>query len=98
MKAQRLLRSKLYLSETIFVDLKIWRVPKPVRGSDHDYKYSLALVEKDHCALRYDNEAGKGDHKHLGETEVAYSFVDHEILQADFWKDVEQWLAKRGRQ
>lgn len=59
MKAQRLLRSKLYLSETIFVDLKIWRVPKPVRGSDHCYKYSLALVEKDHCVLRYDNEAGK---------------------------------------
>ncbi|MCL6706411.1 DUF6516 family protein [Pseudomonas sp. R2.Fl] len=93
MKAERLLISRLYLSETTFVDLKIWRVPKPVRGSDHNYKYSLALVDKDLCVLRYDNEAGKGDHKHIGESEVAYVFVDYEMLQADFWKDVDRWLA-----
>lgn len=43
--------------------------------------------------LRYDNEAGKGDHKHVGGHEVPYRFVDLETLQADFWVDVESWRA-----
>jgi hypothetical protein len=37
-----------------------------VRGSRHQYKYRLVLVVNDDCVLRYDNEAGKGDHKHVG--------------------------------
>lgn len=41
--------------------------------------------------LRYDNEAGKGDHKHIGETEVDYVFTDLGQLQSDFWTDVERW-------
>jgi hypothetical protein len=40
------------------------------------------------CVLRYDNEAGKGDHKHDRETEVPYKFTDVETLQADFWAAV----------
>ena len=43
------------------------------------------------CVLRYDNEAGKGDHKHLGETEVPYNFTTLEQLVADFWDEVSQW-------
>jgi hypothetical protein len=53
----------------------------------------LALVADGVCLLRYDNEAGKGDHKHVGEREVAYHFTDLATLQADFWKDVETWRA-----
>ncbi|MGE0408099.1 MAG: DUF6516 family protein [Amphiplicatus sp.] len=45
--------------------------------------------------LRYDNEAGKGDHKHVGEREAFYRFVDVETLQADFWADVEKWSEER---
>ena len=40
------------------------------------------------CVLRFDNEAVKGDHKHLNETEVPYQFTDLETLQADFWAEV----------
>jgi hypothetical protein len=40
-------------------------------------------------SLRYDNEAGKGDHKHVGERETPCRFGDVATLQADFWKDVE---------
>ena len=92
MKAKLLLQKRLMLTETCFADIKIWQVPKPVRGSLHDIKYSLALVSGETCVLRYDNEAGKGDHKHLGRDEVAYAFVDLERLQDDFWKDVELWM------
>jgi hypothetical protein len=41
--------------------------------------------------LRYDNEAGKGDHRHSGKTEGRYDFTTQERLLADFWADVDKW-------
>jgi hypothetical protein len=38
---------------------------------------------------RYDNEKGKGEHRHIGENEEPYNFKDVESLRADFFKDVE---------
>jgi hypothetical protein len=38
----------------------------------------------------YDNETGKGDHRHLGDRESAYEFVSPEALVADFLADVER--------
>ncbi|MGL5361848.1 MAG: toxin-antitoxin system TumE family protein, partial [Bosea sp. (in: a-proteobacteria)] len=63
MNAILLLRERLILSETAFVEVVVWRVPEPVRGSLHDFKYRLAYVRSGICLLRYDNEAGKGDHR-----------------------------------
>lgn len=93
MKAELLLRKREGLSETAFVEIVIWRVPGSVRGSRHGFKYSLALVSEGVCVLRYDNEAGKGDHKHVQGCEVPYRFAGLETLQADFWTDVERWRA-----
>jgi hypothetical protein len=70
-------------------------LPDPVRGSAHLYKYRLALIVDDVCVLRYDNEAGKGDHKHLGNRQLAYDFRSVDDLQIDFWKDVEEWLIRK---
>jgi len=44
--------------------------------------------------LRYDNEAGKGDHRHLGERQEAYSFTTYDALLTDFWNDVQAWRAR----
>lgn len=93
-EAELLHRGRHVLTETAFVEIVVWRVPRPVQGSRHDFKYSLVLVADGLCVLRYDNERGKGDHKHIGESEVLYRFVDLETLQADFWKDVELWSTK----
>jgi hypothetical protein len=93
METELLFRKRDGLSETVFVEMVIWRVPDPVPGSGHGFKYRLALVADGVCLLRYDNEAGKGDHKHIGEREVPYCFTDLTTLQADFWKDVETWRA-----
>jgi len=57
-------------------------------GSRHRFKYRLALVRDGVCMLRYDNEAGKGDHRHFGNTEERYAFTDTDTLLADFWRDV----------
>ncbi len=96
MKAKNLLKTRRHLSETVFIDMKVWLVPQKVPGSDHMFKYSLALVSQNVCILRYDNEAGKGDHKHIGETEFSYVFNGLDALQADFWKDVEKWLSENS--
>jgi hypothetical protein len=36
----------------------------------------------------YDNERGKGDHRHFRGAETAYAFTSVEKLVADFWSDV----------
>ena len=66
-----------------------WRLPQALPGSVHPFKYRLAYVVEGVCVLRYDNEAGKGDHRHLGEVETAYRFTTIDQLIDDFWHDVE---------
>jgi hypothetical protein len=73
------------------VELVVWKVPEPVSGSVHGFKYRLALVVAGECVLRYDNEAGKGDHRHLGGEQSPYSFTSPARLLADFWNDVDRW-------
>jgi hypothetical protein len=72
MKASPILKRRQWISDTAFLDLVVWHVPTPVRGSQHGFKYRLALVSEGVCILRYDNEAGKGDHRHTrSDTEEA---------------------------
>ncbi len=91
MRAERLLNERHQLSETAFVEIRIWRVPQPVVGSRHDLKYALALVVSGVCVLRYDNEAGKGDHRHIDDRETDYMFTTPAQLLADFWQEVDRW-------
>jgi len=92
MPPELLLDERHVLSESAFVELVVWRVPASVRGSQHGFRYRLALVVDGECVLRYDNEAGKGDHRHVGDKEHEYRFKSAEQLLADFWKDVEEML------
>jgi hypothetical protein len=91
MKAVELLRTRIAFSETAFAELVLWKVPEPVAGSTHEFKYRLAYVVEGHCVLRYDNEAGKGDHRHFGENESNYTFQTPEKLIADFERDIARW-------
>ena len=91
MKAIELLRRRVVYSECMFAELVLWRVPKPLKGSKHSYKYRLAYVVDGECVLRYDNEAGKGDHRHYSGKESAYAFVSPEKLVADFQRDIARW-------
>ncbi len=92
MPAEPLLDERHILGEAAFAELVVWRVPAPVRGSAHEYRYRLALVVDGKCVLRYDNEAGKGDHRHVRDEEQEYRFKNAERLLADFWTDVEEIL------
>jgi hypothetical protein len=82
----------------MIMETVIWQVPEPVRGSAHLYKYRFFFGTADTRLIGYDNERGKGDHRHYGKGEQAYVFVSKEQLLADFFADVEQYLADHADQ
>ena len=91
MQAVPLVHTRIVYSDTAFAELVLWRVPKPVAGSVHLFKYRLAYVVDEVCVLRYDNEVGKGDHRHFGSKESVYRFTTPERLLADFQRDIARW-------
>ncbi len=91
MNATLLLKERTDLGSA-FVELVIWQLPRKLPGSDHRYKYRLALIRAGVCLIRYDNEAGKGDHRHVGPREEPYRFVDLDTLIRDFREAVRECL------
>jgi hypothetical protein len=96
MKAELLIRRRVGHASGGFAEIVIWRVPSPIMGSEHAFKYRLAFVYEGVCVLRYDNELGKGDHKHLGETELRYEFRGTDRLLQDFAADIRRWCDENG--
>jgi hypothetical protein len=92
MKATLITRGRRIYRDGVFSELVLWLVPEPVRGSGHLYKYRLALMDEGRCVLRYDNEAGKGDHRHTGDNEAPYVFSTLEVLLRDFEADIRGYL------
>src|ERR1035437_3693477 len=91
MKAVELIQTRVTYSEWAFAELVLWRLQKPTEGSSHRFKYRLADVVRGVCVLRYDNEVGKGDHRHFGGKEHTYVFTTPEQLIADFQHDIARW-------
>ena len=69
----------------------IWEVPEPVPPSEHRIKYRLVYVVDGIRVVGYDNERGKGDHKHLMNKEVPYIFCDPKTLIQDFMRDIQEF-------
>lgn len=90
-KAVQLVWTRIPFSASAFAELVLWQLPKPVAGSAHGFKYRLAYVVNGVCVLRYDNEVGKGDHRHFGGKESVYKFSTPEQLIADFQRDIARW-------
>ena len=88
-KAELLYREKRSYAGGI-VEIVVWQVPKPVPPSEHPFKYRLVFVRGGKRVVGYDNERGKGDHRHLGKVEMIYRFVDEAQLLDDFWQDVKE--------
>jgi hypothetical protein len=92
MKAVELVRTRIVYSRNAFAELVLWRLPGPLEGSTHRFKHRLAYVVQGQCVLRYDNESGKGDHRHWhGSRERPYRFTTPEQLIVDFQGDILRW-------
>jgi hypothetical protein len=64
-----------------------WVLPAPTADRPHGLKYRLYCGSGGRCVVRYDNETGKGDHRHYGRREEAWVFEsDCERLTEWVWK------------
>jgi len=87
-KADLLFRQRIDYDDGAIVEMVLWRVPRPVPPSTHGLKYSLFYSRPGVREIGYDNERGKGDHRHFQGLETPYAFTSIEQLLADFWADI----------
>lgn len=83
-------KSKTVDSAGSIEDCTVWDVPRTMRNPD-GIRYRLAYIPGN-CrapAVLYDNHHPKGHHKHIGNEQFAYDFVDVRKLIEDFQRDIE---------
>ena len=91
MQAILLARAKEVRDDGSIVEIVVWELSEPLLPSTHHYKYRLYYGSGGVTRVRYDNERGKGDHRHIGNQEESYNFSTLEQLIEDFRRDVENW-------
>jgi hypothetical protein len=88
MKAEEILHIKERLQDGSVIEMVIWRLPEPNDLGGHRMKYRLYCGKAGERLVGYDNERGKGDHRHISGREVPYTFVSVRQLVPDFLADV----------
>jgi hypothetical protein len=89
MGAKLIHRRKDNLPDGSIIEAVVWELPSPVPGSTHRFKYRLFYGLPGKRLIGYDNERGKGDHRHSGDFEEVYIFEGVDKLLEDFRRDVE---------
>jgi hypothetical protein len=73
------------------IEVVVWHLSEPLPGSNHPYKYRLFYGNADgSCIVRYDNERGKGDHRHVADKEEPYTFSTLLRLIEEFEAETER--------
>ena len=88
-----LVRTKDFQEDGAIVEVVVWELPESLPPSQHRYKYRLFYGTPTENRIRYDNERGKGDHRHVGDKEFEYFFRTVDDLLDDFERDVDNWGA-----
>ncbi len=89
-KAFLVLHEKIVRDDGGVLELVIWQLPRATPDRPHGLKYRLYFGRDGKCLVRYDNETGKGDHRHVRGKETLYRFVSLAKLRRDFESDVER--------
>jgi len=90
MKARLVYREKYIYTDRSIREMVLWQLPKKTTDKPQGLKYRLNYGLADGtCLVRYNNETGKGDHRHFFDKEESYEFKDVETLVADFLSDIE---------
>ena len=91
----------IYREKFIYMDgsireMVLWQLPEKSSDKPHGLKYRLYYGLSDGtCMVRYDNETGKDDHRHIGDQQEPYRFTNVETLVSDFLADIEKVRGKR---
>jgi hypothetical protein len=88
MRARKIFYDKAVFPDGAIVEMTIWQLPEATSERPHGLKYSLYFGHEGRRLIGYDNERGKGDHKHIGDAEFPYNFVGVDTLVADFIADI----------
>ena len=98
MPARLIRRDKVHRPDGVVFEVVIWAVQPALAGSEHGFKYRLWAGRAGRTLVRYHNEAGKGDHRHVGadgrEEQVAFESMG-QTLRA-FLRDVDALAATQG--
>ena len=86
MKARKLFHYKGRQGD-VLIEIVIWALPTQNVERPHGLKYRMYCGRAGECIVRYDNETGKGDHRHRGLSEESYHFESMEKLIEDFRND-----------
>ncbi|MGZ7870463.1 toxin-antitoxin system TumE family protein (plasmid) [Methylobacterium radiotolerans] len=97
MNAALVIRRRVVFGDRDFAELVVWRVPLPVPPTDHGFKYRLVYIVQGRRVIGFDNERGKGDHRHDDGVEAPYHFVGVDRLLDDFIEAVEAWRRDHGK-
>ena len=89
-RAELIVDFKDVTPEGDIIEMRVWKVPEVVPPTRHGFKYRLYFGRAGRRIVGFDNERGKGDHRHLDGRESAYVFVDVDTLIEDFIAAVEQ--------
>lgn len=89
MKAELLIRERVVYPDGALVEMVVWRLPAPSPPSPHRFKYRLAYVVGGERVIGYDNERGKGDHRHVRGREEPFRFSSIDALLEEFAAQVE---------
>ncbi len=94
MDAELLSYFKEEYDDGTLIEAVVWKVPKD-KERPHGLKYRLHFGKLDGaCITRYDNEKGKGNHRHIDNKEEPYKFISLDKLLADFRADVNKYKRK----
>ena len=91
MKAKLIYHEKFIYADGAFREMVLWHLPKKSSDRPYGLKYRLYYGLADGtCIVRYDNESGKGDHRHIKGKEEPYQFRGVETLVADFLNEIQK--------
>lgn len=94
MPSRLIAHAKEVRNDGSIVEITVWHLDVPVLPCTHPFKYRLYFGAGGVCRARYDNERGKGDHRHRGAVEAPYAFTTLAQLLADFRHAVDHWEAE----
>jgi Family of unknown function (DUF6516) len=83
-----LFHEEVVLNDGAIVELIAWRLPQATPDRRHVLKYRLYYGRDGKWLMRYGNEAGKGDHRHIKGRAEPYRFVSMAKLRRDFEADI----------
>jgi hypothetical protein len=89
MKAKLIVKERVVYPDGDLAEMVVWQLSTSVPPTLHGFKYRFVYIAEGKRILGYDNERGKGDHRHFRDEEQSIDFLSIEVLLEAFVSEVE---------